>query len=131
MRALPRLLKPNGRFVFTVQHPCFNHGGIRFSLEEEDRGAGEVVVTKAIKVVTYLGLAPAQGTAMIDQPVPHWYFNRPLHAYLAPAFAAGLVLDALEEPAFAAGSADADHPFSWVNFHEIPPVMAARLRPGR
>jgi SAM-dependent methyltransferase len=130
MRAMPRLLRPDGRFVFTVQHPCFNHPGIRFTLEEEDQ-AGELVETRALKVVTYLGLAPAKGLAIIGQPVPQWYFNRPLHVYLAPAFAAGLVLDVLEEPGFPPGSAEASRPFSWVNFSEIPPVLAARLRPRR
>jgi SAM-dependent methyltransferase len=130
MRAVARLLKPDGRFVFTIQHPCFNHPGIRFALEEEDR-AGELVVTKALKVVTYLGLAPARGLAMIGQPEPHWYFNRPLHAYLTPAFAAGLVLDAVEEPGFTPGSAEVSRPFSWANFPEIPPVLAGRLRLGR
>jgi hypothetical protein len=88
-------------------------------------------VTRALKVVTYLGLGPALGTFMIGQPRPHWYFNRPLHAYLAPAFAAGLVLDALEEPAFPPGSAEAGRPFDWANFPEIPPVLAGRLRPRR
>ncbi|MEA2511894.1 MAG: hypothetical protein QOJ59_1381, partial [Thermomicrobiales bacterium] len=43
-------------------------------------------------------------------------------------FAAGFVLDGLEEPAFEPGTADAGRPFSWVNFPEIPPVLAARLR---
>jgi hypothetical protein len=38
------------------------------------------------------------------------------------------VVDALEEPRFAPGSAEAARPFSWANFPEIPPVMAARLR---
>ena len=27
--ALARLLKPGGRFVFTIMHPCFNHDGSR------------------------------------------------------------------------------------------------------
>src|SRR3712207_5261132 len=34
MRALHRLLKPEGRFVFSVQHPAFNSNAIRLVLEE-------------------------------------------------------------------------------------------------
>src|SRR4051812_31582371 len=37
LRALPRLLKPEGRFVFSVQHPCFNNSDMRMVLEQEDR----------------------------------------------------------------------------------------------
>ncbi len=49
---------------------------------------------------------------------------------LNSCFQAGLALDGLEEPAF-------DHPhdgsqgerlLSWINYHEIPPVLVARLR---
>src|ERR687885_2751672 len=39
MRALAQLLRPGGRFVFSLLHPAFNNpGGTRLALEEEDRG---------------------------------------------------------------------------------------------
>jgi 2-polyprenyl-3-methyl-5-hydroxy-6-metoxy-1,4-benzoquinol methylase len=127
MRAAPRLLKPGGRLVFTIMHPCFNSPpGIRHVVEEVDV-EGEMVETHAVVVSRYLRPSVAHGLGMRGQPVPQLYFHRPLSALLGDAFAAGLVMDGLEEPAF-----DATHreprKLSWGNLHEIPPVMAVRLR---
>ena len=125
-RAVARVLRPGGRFVATLQHPCFNSNGLRFSLEEEQVG-GDLVVVKAAKMVQYLHLPPGRGIGIRGQPSPHWYFHRPLHVLCASAFAAGLVLDGLEEPAFTDESL-ANSPFDWANFPEIPPVLAVRFR---
>src|SRR5215204_528449 len=127
-RAVTRVLRPGGRFVATLQHPCFNSNGLRFSLEEEQVG-GDLVVIKAAKMVQYLHLPPGRGTGIRGQPSPHWYFHRPLHVLCSSAFAAGLVLDGLEEPAFTDESLS-NSPFEWANFPEIPPVLAVRFRHG-
>jgi 2-polyprenyl-3-methyl-5-hydroxy-6-metoxy-1,4-benzoquinol methylase len=127
LRAVARLLKPEGRFVFTLAHPCFNHSAIRFSMEEEDV-AGELVETLAIKVLKYRGVGVTKGLGILGQPRPHYYFQRTLAELFGACFAAGLILDGLEEPAFEPGTAEASRPFSWVNYSEIPPVLAARLR---
>jgi hypothetical protein len=121
-----RVLRPGGRFVATLQHPCFNSNGMRFSMEEEDQG-GELVVTRTAKIVRYLHLPPGRGIGIRGQPAPHWYFHRPLQALFASAFSAGLVLDGLEEPAFSDESL-ANSPFDWAHFPEIPPVLAVRMR---
>jgi 2-polyprenyl-3-methyl-5-hydroxy-6-metoxy-1,4-benzoquinol methylase len=127
LRAAARLLKLDGRFVFTLTHPCFNHSAIRFTLEEEDVG-GELVVTRSIKMLKYRGVGTTKGLGILGQPLPHYYFERTLAELFGACFAAGFVVDGLEEPAFEPGSAVADHVFSWVHFPEIPPVLAARLR---
>jgi len=54
--------------------------------------------------------------------------GRPLSLILDACFAAGLILDGLEEPVFSEG-AEAQRPFSWENSREIPPVLVARLIP--
>ena len=59
-----RLLKPEGRFVFAILHPCFNHAGTIRSIEIEDRD-GEIVRTFAVKVVRYLTHAPSKGLAIV------------------------------------------------------------------
>ena len=41
MRALTRLLRPGGRFVFSVIHPCFNSAHIAHVAELEDREGGQ------------------------------------------------------------------------------------------
>jgi hypothetical protein len=54
-----------------------------------------------------------------------------LRQLLSEFFAAGLVLDALEEPAFAPEDADPQRPLSWLSLWQIPPVLVARLICGR
>src|SRR6202020_2479040 len=97
MKALPSLLRPKGRFVFSVVHPCFNNPSAVQMGELEDR-AGTLVTTYSVKISRYLTPHAQDGLAMLGQPMPHPYFHRSLSALLAPAFQAGLVLDALEEP---------------------------------
>jgi 2-polyprenyl-3-methyl-5-hydroxy-6-metoxy-1,4-benzoquinol methylase len=127
MRAARALLRPDGRFVFTIMHPCFNSGDVRFVLEEDDFGS-ELRLTRSVKISGYLESDARLGLGMIGQPQAHYYFHRPLHALLGVAFTAGFVLDGLEEPAFAEPNPDA-RPLSWERFTAIPPVLAVRLRP--
>jgi ubiquinone/menaquinone biosynthesis C-methylase UbiE len=129
LRALRRLLKPDGRFVFTIMHPAFNSMGTRLCVEEEDRD-GELVETYSIRVISYLTVGDRKGTAMRGQPVAQWYFHRPLHELFNACFAAGFVLDGIEEPAFLPEE-EPSRFRSWQSYPEIPPVLAARLRPNR
>jgi 2-polyprenyl-3-methyl-5-hydroxy-6-metoxy-1,4-benzoquinol methylase len=125
-RALPALLKPGGRFVLTVMHPCFNQPGSRFIIEETTAGAPAAY---ALRVTNYLRNEPAEGVGMVGEPAPHYSFHRPLSDLLNAAFNAGLVMDGVAEPAF--GDQSAGHkPFSWENYPAIPPVFAARFRPA-
>jgi 2-polyprenyl-3-methyl-5-hydroxy-6-metoxy-1,4-benzoquinol methylase len=133
MRGIRQVVKPGGRFVFSLLHPCFNHSGIARCAEDATIN-GEVVTTYSIKVTKYLHSSPQKGVAMIGQPVPHYYFDRPLHVLFSACFRAGLVLDGLEEPAFNHphdGSKIGSMPISWTHFKDIPPEMVVRLRiPG-
>ncbi len=124
--ALPFLLKPGGRFVFSVAHPCFNSGELQKVVEEQDRD-GELVTSYAIKRHSYLEPIATRGIGIIGQPQPHFYFHRPLGALLSPFFAHGMALDALNEPGFPPHQ-QPSRPFSWANFPAIPPVLIARLR---
>jgi len=119
-------LKPAGRFVFSVPHPCFNTNGATMLAERDDYD-GEGAVSFSIRVTRYRTLGPQTGVAVPGQPVPHYYFHRPLHALLGACFAAGFVLDGLEEPAFEREPAQ-PHTLRWQNCPEIPPVLIARLR---
>lgn len=126
MQAVTRLLTPDGRFVFSVQHPAFNSNGCRLGIEEEEKD-GTWVATRYVRTTDYLRLPPGKGPGMPGEPEPHWYFHRPLGELFGTCFAAGLVLDGLEEPSFASVS-DRGGPVSWLNYTEIPPVLVARLR---
>jgi SAM-dependent methyltransferase len=128
--ALPRLLKAGGRFVFSVLHPCFNNSAAVQGGELEDR-AGTLLTTYWVRVSRYLTPFTQKGLAMPGQPVPHPYFHRPLSALLGEGFRAGLVADALEEPSFPPENVSGSIPFSWNGrFHEIPPALVVRMRPG-
>lgn len=126
MGALAQLLKPGGRFVFSVSHPAFNSTACRMVMEEEYR-EGEFVARSAVKVTNYLRAPPAKGLGIIGQPTPHYYFDRPVSVLLNAGFAAGFVVDGIEEPAFS-GETQGEQPFSWANYPNIPPVLVVRMR---
>jgi 2-polyprenyl-3-methyl-5-hydroxy-6-metoxy-1,4-benzoquinol methylase len=129
MRAVRRLLKPAGRFVFSVLHPTFNIGGETvLAVEMRDEG-GQMTRHASVKISRYLHVPTLLGAGMPDEPEPHLYFHRPLGTLLGAAFSAGLVLDGLEEPALPPLD-DPRTPVSWSHFSEIPPVLVCRLRPA-
>jgi 2-polyprenyl-3-methyl-5-hydroxy-6-metoxy-1,4-benzoquinol methylase/GNAT superfamily N-acetyltransferase len=125
--ALARLLKPDGRFVFSVPHPAFNSTGTSLWMEETTSEAGELVVQCGVKVIRYLEPEARPGTGIRGQPHPHLYFHRPLSVLLNLCFVNGFVLDGLEEPGFGPGD-EGSGELSWARFKEIPPVLVARMR---
>ncbi len=124
--ALGRLLKPGGRFVFSVTHPCFNSTGTRRMVEEELRD-GNLVPVFSVKVTEYLQPSARKGVGIIGQPAPQYYFDRPLHLLLNTFFRVGFVLDGLEEPQDLPPELG-QRGFSWRNWREIPPHLIARMR---
>ena len=129
-KTLPQLLKPGGRFVFSITHPCFNHGRTAHFAEMEDR-EGEITTRYGVKIWGYMTPATSLGVGIPGQPEPHPYFHRPLHVLLGLLFKAGFVLDGFEERAFPPEYHGGTFPLSWGgNFSEIPPVVVARARLG-
>lgn len=126
-RALARLLRPGAPFVCSVTHPAFNSGRFTLLVEQEEDGV-ELVTRYGVRVRDYLLPAVITGVALRGQPEPQPYFHRPLSLLLGPAFEAGLVLDALEEPAFSPGQRDERGGPGWRNQAHMPPVLVARLR---
>ncbi|HTA44873.1 MAG TPA: class I SAM-dependent methyltransferase [Bryobacteraceae bacterium] len=128
MTALAVLLKPGGRFVFSVLHPCFNNPATVQMGELEDRN-GAMVTTYSVKIARYKTPFTQVGLAMNGQPVPHPCFHRPLSLLLSPALSAGLVLDGVEEQAFPPDNSGGTTPLSWHGrFSEIPAALIVRLR---
>lgn len=130
LSALAELLKPGGRFVFSVLHPAFNCTGTSMWMEATTTDAGELVVSRGVKVMRYLEPEARQGIGIPGQPHPHHYFHRSLTVLLDSCFRFGFVLDGIEEPAFGSGETRSSE-FSWERFQGIPPVLVARMRrPG-
>ncbi len=128
MRGIRQVLKPGGRFVFSLMHPCFNNMATTLCVEEADNN-GDLTTTHSIKIARYLHLTHQKGLGILGQPAPHYYFHRPLHILFNACFRAGFVVDGLEEPAFNSpedGSASS-RLLSWVNYNEIPPVLVVRV----
>ncbi len=126
--SLACLLKPGGIFAFSVMHPCFNNMHTIHMAEREDRD-GDLVTTYSMKVTGYLSPSVKLGLAIPGQQRPHPYFHRPLQMLLGAGFAAGFVLDGLEEPSFPPDHPKGRTPLSWgPEFAEIPPVMIVRMR---
>lgn len=125
-RALRRLLKPNGVFVFSLMHPAFNNPSAALMAEEWDDG--EIHTRYAVKTTRYMTAFESRGLALRNQPKPQLYFHRPIRYYLNVAFQNGFVIDGFEECAFSP-----EHPqntaLGWGGkFSEIPPVLIARIR---
>jgi SAM-dependent methyltransferase len=124
---LPKLLKSDGTFVFSLTHPAFNNASTVHVLEEVD-DQGEIKTVYSVKNSRYMTPYQAKGLALLSQPKPQMYFERPLQYYLNLGFQNGFVLDGFEERAF-----PSDHPqtspLGWGGkFSEIPPVLVARFR---
>lgn len=125
-RILPKLLKPNGIFVFSLMHPAFNNPSATLLAEEWDDG--QIQTRYAVKVSRYINRFQSEGLALRNQPKPQLYFHRPIRDYMNIAFQNGFVLDGFEERAF-----PPEHPqFSTLGwggkFSEIPPALIARMR---
>lgn len=123
LRCARRLLTPNGRFVFSVQHPAFNSNAVILCGERQDD-----VTTQWVKLSDYLHVPAGRGTGMPGEPLSHWYFHRPLHELFGAFFQAGFVLDGLEEPRFLTQPENPHH-LNWSNMPGIPPVLVARAIP--
>ena len=126
-QTLPKLLKPNGTFVFSLTHPAFNNASSMHVAEEMDL-EGEIKTVYSVKVSRYMTPYHAKGLALRNQPKPQMYFERPLQYYLNLGFQNGFVLDGFEERAFPPGTPQT-FPLGWgSNFSEIPPALIARFR---
>ena len=128
LSALGHVLKPGGRFVFSVLHPCFNSTSTRFVLEESDRG-GVVEQEYSLRISEYIEPAQSMGLAIAGQPEPHYYFHRPISALFGACFDAGFMLDGIAEPTFRSPDSDEGraNPMWWANHAAIPPALIARM----
>ncbi|KAI1813068.1 hypothetical protein GGS20DRAFT_554887 [Poronia punctata] len=127
--ALPKLLKKGGIFVATLLHPVFFTCGATRNIQVVDGGPDgypRIVRTKVIE--KYLDVPPYHGVALYGQPAQQIYYHRPLHELFSTFFKTGLVMDAMEEPAFTAEDASPDRIESTSNFTQLPALLAFRMR---
>ncbi len=125
--ALPKLLKPHGKFVFSLLHPVFNSDRSRTSLEREFTEHG-VIQQYRVSVPNYLRSRAYLGIGVVGQPRPHRYFHRPVNELLRVFLEQGFTLTAYEEPRYPAHARkDTKSPLSTSFFQEFPLVLVVRL----
>jgi ubiquinone/menaquinone biosynthesis C-methylase UbiE len=88
-----RLLRPGGRFVLVMMHPCFRgpketSWGWDPQNEVQYRRVDRYLLPRKTPIVTHPGSAPDVYT---------WTFHRPIESYARALRNAGLLIDALEE----------------------------------
>ena len=131
--SLPKMLKPRGRFVFSVTHPVFNSGTAR-PVAEQYEYDGKTVVRSGITVTDYAEPYTYKGFGIPGQPEPQYYFHRPVNLLFNTCFKYGFVLDDMEEPVFPEGfQSNTNNPLTFSQMPSIPPVLVARmvLKPTR
>ena len=118
LNAVYKLLKPNGIFVLSIMHPCFQSPKMRKIIETEDLGE-KVETRSAIQIFNYITPQCYEGNVIKGQPVPQLYYHRPLSELLEQSFNAGFVVSGIKEPVFNSDKTE------WM---EIPPVLIIRLQ---
>lgn len=121
-----RVLKPQGVFVFSITHPCFDKavGNHLTELEEKE---GTLHMRRFIKIERYLSSSTLTTKALPSLPSSHFFFHRSLETYLGAAFKAGFVVSDLAEPAFGPDTTLTEHK-GWHHLAEIPVVLVVKLQ---
>ncbi|MDF2686848.1 MAG: bioC 3, partial [Clostridia bacterium] len=116
------LLKPNGVFVFSGIHPCFQTPGMKKFVETDDY-CKDVNIRMGIKTYEYINPCYHEVVAFANVQKPVVHYHRPLNELFNICFTAGFVLDGLEEPTFK--KEDNQLKFDW---YDIPPSIIIRIR---
>lgn len=126
--SLPQLLKPGGKFVFSIMHPCFQSPEFT-AFAEETEYDGRTELKSGVKITKYIKPASWKGIGVPGQPVRHFYFHRPLSLIFNLAFEKGFVVDGFEEPVLPETDKKVGVT-SWTAKREIPPIIVIRLKKG-
>jgi 2-polyprenyl-3-methyl-5-hydroxy-6-metoxy-1,4-benzoquinol methylase len=93
LRGIAKALKPGGRLVIAMMHPCFrvpkqSHWGWDEKARVQYRRVDKYLLPLKERIVTNPG---------IDQDLATWAFHRPLQTYVESLRNEGLLIDGMEE----------------------------------
>lgn len=125
-RGTANTLKPNGIFVVTQTHPCFEKavGPMFHEMEEEN---GTTSHKHGIKVWRYLKSFSILVKAVPTLPSEHLFYHRSLSTLFQTAFQNGFVVDGLEEIAFP-NNPDLTEHNGWHLLQDVPVIIGIRFR---
>jgi len=122
-QSVARILKPAGRFVIVMMHPCFR-GPKETSWGWDDAGkvqyrrVDRYLLPRKTPIATHPGSNPHQYT---------WSFHRPLSAYIKALRQAGFLIDTIEEwPSHKQSTSGPRAPAENSAREEIPMFLALR-----
>ena len=121
-QAVYDMLKPDGIFVFSGIHPCFQTPNMRKFTEMNDY-TGENYLCLGIQTYEYIQPKEHLTTALARNGKQVLHFHRPLSMMMNMCFKIGFVLDGMEEPVF-----EKPEDITRFDWYEIPPSIILRLR---
>lgn len=119
VRILPHLLKPAGKFIFSVPHPCFNSGLVDMQGLEDHMAEKQLLLPNR-----YIKPEAFEIFAKPGQPVKQINFHRSLSQLANELFSVGMIMTGFIEPVDTASELPSDS--LWARLAEIPPVIIAR-----
>jgi ubiquinone/menaquinone biosynthesis C-methylase UbiE len=120
---IARLLKPAGKLVLVMMHPCFRgpretQWGWDAARTIQYRRVDRYLLPRKTPIVTHPGKDPGKYT---------WSFHKPIESYVKSLRNAGLLIDAIEEwPSHKKSTSGPRAPAENVAREEIPMFMAIR-----
>lgn len=117
--SLSQLLAPNGVFIFTVPHPCFNSGLVEIEQLKKFMEQGLLVMSNQ-----YINPIAFEMLSKPGQPVKQISFHRSLNELFNEMFNAGLIMSGFVEPIAKEGELPKD--YLWAKLSEIPPAIICR-----
>ena len=111
-KSLRSLLKPEGYFVFSIPHPCFNSPYVSFEPK------------RCLTITDYIHPKIEKMCSKPGQPKEQIIFHRPVHEYFNLLLAQGMVMNGFEEPCVDPKLLPKDS--LWAARPGIPPVLISR-----
>lgn len=116
---LPKLLAPNGKFIFSLPHPCFNSGLVAIEALKQHMLDGHLILANR-----YINFEAFEILSKPGQPVKQLNFHRSLSELFTELCNANLMMSGFVEPVANKENLPAD--FLWAKLSEIPPAIISQ-----